>query len=239
MVDIAVYSQCDPATPDECPDPENNGQVCPDSLQAAFINQFYSQVATIKPPEVYYLPPDSTEINLHHVKLMEVGNLPDGITWVSNSPDSVFNAGEYYCVLMEGTPVTPGEYTLEIEVDIYVLIFNVPVKITTVVDSTSLTLVVIDDTGIDGFDRGMLEAGRNMPNPFREGTRISYVSEKEGPIVFEVYSLLGECVHSEHFICFRGENQVYFNGQTLPEGPYFYLLRSGNHQAGGIMIKTD
>lgn len=234
-----AISQCDPATPEECPDPENNGQVCPDSLEAAFINQFYSQVATIKPPAVYYLPPDSTEINLHHVKLMEVGNLPEGISWQSNTTDSVFNAGEYYCILMEGTPGSAGAYTLRIKVDVYVLFFGTPVKVATVVDSTSLTLVVVDDSGIRGNENVSFFVRHNIPNPFQDETRIEYFSEKPGPVSFEVYSLLGKRVYSGQLDAGKGDNFLIFNGQSLPKGSYFYVLRTGSYQTTGIMIRAD
>jgi hypothetical protein len=233
------YSQCTPATPEECPDPENNGQVCPDSLIVAHVGQFYSQVATIKPPAIYYLPPDSAEITLHHVKLMEVGNLPSGLTWQSNTTDSVFNAGEYYCVLMEGTPDSVGEYHLRIVVDVYVLLFNTPVYVTTVTDSTSLTLVVIDDAGINGDDQSSLVARHNIPNPFQSITRIDFYSKISGSVDFEVYSILGQKVYNQPLIAFRGENSLVFNGQMLPEGPYFYVFRSAGYKSTGIMIRKD
>lgn len=235
------YSQCTPATPEECPDPENNGEVCPDSLSVARVGQIYSQVATIKPPPVYYLPPDSIEIPLHHVKLMEVGNLPSGLTWHSNTTDSIFIAGEYYCVLMEGTPDLPGEYPLRIVVDVYVVILPgfPPVKVATVTDSTSLSLVVIDDAGIKGDDNTSLIARHNIPNPFQKSTRIDYYSEIAGSVDFEVYSILGQRVYHQNIITVRGENSMVFNGQTLPEGPYFYIFRSAGYKSTGIMIRNN
>jgi hypothetical protein len=239
LATLNIYSQCEPATPEQCPDPENNGQVCPDSLVAAFVGQFYSQVATIKPPATYFLPPDSTEITLHHVKLMEVDNLPEGITWQSNTPDSIFIAGEYYCVLLEGTPDSAGEYTLRIVVDVYVLIFGVPVKVATATDSTSLTLVVIDNTGINGNENTSFYTRHNNPNPFQNETRIEYYSEKGGPVTFEVFSLLGERVYAEQLNASRGENFLVFKGQRLPKGSYFYLLRNGNYQSSGMMVRAD
>jgi hypothetical protein len=233
------YSQCEPLTPEQCPDPENNGEVCPDSLQPAFLNQFYSQVATIKPPAIYYMPPDSTVINLHHVKLMKVENLPEGITWQSNTTDSIFVAGEYYCVLMEGDPDSAGVFPLKIVVDVYVLIFNIPVKVATAVDSTSLAIEVIDDSGIHGFKNDAFYAEQNIPNPFRSVTRIRYYSDKQESVIFEVFSLVGEKVYREELTAEKGENLVVFNGSALPRGTYFYKLHSDRYQSGGMMIRAD
>jgi hypothetical protein len=241
LASLSSFAQCTPSTPEECPDPENNGQVCPDSLAVSYIGQLYSQVATIKPPAIYFLPPDSTEITLHHVKLMEVGNLPPGLTWQSNTPDSIFNAGEYYCVLMEGTPDSAGEYHLRIVVDVYVVILPgwPPVNVATVVDSTSLTLVVVDDSGINGDGTTSLLARQNVPNPFQINTRIDFYSEIAGPVDFEVYSILGQKVYYRQIIAFHGENSLIYNGQTLPEGPYFYVFRFAGNKSTGIMIRKD
>jgi hypothetical protein len=234
------YSQCTPATPEQCPDPENNGQVCPDSLSVAHVGQLYSEVATIKPPATYMMA-DSSLIDLHHVKLMEVANLPEGITWQSNTSDSIFIAGEYYCVLMEGTPVLAGDYPLRIVVDVYVVVIPgwPPIKVATVTDSTSLTLVVINDAGINGDHQSPLVVRHNIPNPFQRYTRIAFYSEISGSVDFEVYSLLGKNVFHQNIIAVRGENSLVFNGQTLPEGPYFYVFRSAGYKSTGIMIRKD
>lgn len=239
LANLASFGQCTPATPEQCPDPENNGQICPDTLAIAHTGQLYSQVATIKPPLQYYLPPDSTLITLHHVKLMEVGNLPQGLAWQSNTTDSVFNAGEYYCVLLEGTPDSAGEYHLRIVVDVYVLLFNIPVYVTTITDSTSLTIIVVNDSGIKGYNNTSLLTRSCFPNPFQENTRIDFYSGIAGPVAFEVYSILGKKVHDEQIIAVRGENSLVFNGQELPDGPYFYVFRSSGYKATGIMIRKD
>jgi hypothetical protein len=234
---LVSFAQCTPETPVQCPDPEDNGQICPDSLAVAYVGELYSQVATIKPPATFVF--NGNPVNLHHVKLMEVGNLPSGLTWQSNATDSVFMAGEYYCVLLEGTPDSAGEYDLRIVVDVYVLIFNTPVYITTITDSTSLTIDVVNNSGIKGYDNSYLVARSNFPNPFKENTRIDFYSGNAGPVSFEVYSILGHKVHDEQISALRGENSLVFNGQALPEGPYFYVFRSYVYKSTGIMIRKD
>ena len=237
FLSLDAFTQCEPMTPEECPDPENNGQVCPDSLEIAFINQFYSQVATIKPPAVY-ITPDSIEINLLHVKLMEVGNLPEGIAWQSNSPDSIFVAGEYYCVLMEGTPVEAGDYALRITVDVYISFFGTPVKVATVTDSTSLTLSVVDDSGIFNGKYSSAYLAQSRPNPFQNVTRISFENESEGFIGLKIYDLVGNCVFSDRFYALEGKMEYEYDGSSIPGGTYLYRLIFDDHTAGGIMIKA-
>jgi hypothetical protein len=234
------FSQCEPMTPEQCPDPENNGQICPDSLAMAFIGELYSQVATIKPPATFMLP-DSSVINLAFVKLMEVGNLPEGFTWQSNAQNNEFIAGEYYCVLMEGTPDSAGEYPLRVVVDVYVVVIPgfPPIKVATAIDSTSLRLVVVDNSGIKGNDKASFFIRQNNPNPFQDETRILYYSENAGPATFEVYSLLGKRLHAEQLNAGIGENFIVFDGRKFPPGSYFYILRFKGYQTTGMMIRTE
>jgi hypothetical protein len=238
LVAFSAFSQCEPMTPEECPDPENNGQVCPDSLESAFINQFYSQVATIKPPAVY-ITEDSLEIDLLHVKLMEVGNLPEGLSWQSNTNDSIFLAGEYYCVLMEGTPVSVGEHQLRIVVDVYISFFGVPVKVATVTDSTSLSLSVIDNSGIFSGKRSSENMALNLPNPFRDKTVITFDNRRAGAVELSVYDLVGKCIFCDRFQAVAGKVEYLFDGKSLAPGTYLYRLRWEDQAAGGIMIRAD
>lgn len=234
-------SQCDPMTEEQCPDPENNGQVCPDSLLPGYLHQFYSQVATIKPPAVYYAPPDSTVINIDHVQLLEVGNLPPGLSWQSNTTDSIFIAGQYYCVLMEGQPEAAGEFPLRIKVGVYAIILPgwPPVWVRDVVDSTSLTISIYDDTGIPGNNHPGILSTHALPNPFRDKTSITYVSDKTGQVSFEVFSLTGEKVFSDAFMAQKGENELIFNGQNLSPGSYLYVIRAGEQKISGMMVKEQ
>ncbi len=239
LLSFTAFPQCEPMTPEECPDPENNGQVCPDSLEVAFLSQYYSQVATIKPPAVYFVPPDSTQVNLHHVKLMEVGGLPEGLSWQSNSPDSIFNAGEYYCVIMEGYPQAAGVYPLKITVDVYVLVFNVPIKVATVVDSTSLSIQVVDDSGTEEENNPSVVELQNYPNPFTDDTRFTYYSGSKQTVTFTVYSPEGRVCFKREILAERGKNTVLFNGETLLPGLYFYSLNTSEGQRTGKMIRSD
>jgi hypothetical protein len=239
FVTIQARPQCTAATPEQCPDPENNGQICPDSLVAAHVGQLYSQVVTIKPPAVYMV--DSVEIVLDHAQLMQVGNLPQGITYQSNADNNIFTAGEYYCILLEGTPDSVGSFALHIVVDVYAVIFpGLPaIKVKTVTDSTSLTLVVIDNTGIGEAGNTPFFVRQNVPNPFRAETRIDFHSEISGVMDFTVYSMMGQCIHSEQVNVTKGENALIFDGMILPKGSYIYVFRSAGYKSTGIMIRKD
>ena len=92
-----VLAQCTPGDETSCPDPENNGEVCPAELPNGIIGQEYSQEFTIIiPPEYNW---EGNVIPIDHIKIMNVGNLPPDITWQTNAEDSIFNPETYYCVL--------------------------------------------------------------------------------------------------------------------------------------------
>ncbi len=240
FIALDSFSQCEPATPEQCPDPDNNGAICPDTLAIGYAGFPYSQVATIVSPQVYIMN-DTTEVALHHIVLQEIGNLPPGYSWHTNAPDNIFMAGGYYCALISGTTDSVADYALRIVVDVYAVIFPglPPIKVATAIDSTSLTLVVLDDSGIKENANSSFFARQNIPNPFQSETRVEFYSEKPGRIDFEVYSMLGEKVYAEKLEAARGENVLVFNGQKLPEGSYFYILRSESSKSYGIMIRTD
>ncbi len=231
-----ILAQCIPADSLTCPDPENNGQVCPDTLPGAVTGELYSQVATIKPPLTVG---DTIVLDLHHIQLMDVENLPDNITWVSNEPNNEFMAGAYYCILLEGTPSIPGTYYLKIIVDAYVIILPElpPVNIGQTMDSTTLFITVTDPSGITENPSRNLVITENFPNPFTSETIINYYSTETGTLLFEVFDILGNCVYKKNYSMTRGDNAIHFCGENISNGNYYYLLRSDKYRAGGKMIK--
>lgn len=230
---LTALAQCDPMTAEECPDPENNGEICPDSLEVAFLNQPYSQVATILAPLQ-----DTLGIPLHHLTLVSVDNLPPGLTWVSNAPNNEFMAGNYYCILMEGTPTEAGTFYLKIVVDIYINFFGTPVFALQVTDSTSLAIQVVDASSIHEDYGSALSARGNMPNPFKQWTSVVCYSEDEGVAGFSVFNLMGERVYERKLQVRPGENHVHFDGSRLPPGTYLYRILKDGNITGGTMVRS-
>jgi hypothetical protein len=226
------FAQCTPLGADECPDLENNGEICPDTLEIGFINQLYSEAITILAPSE-----DTSGIQLHHLTLITIDNLPTGMTWESNAPDDEFFPGIYYCVLMEGPPTVADTFPLKIIVDIYVDVFGFPVYAGQIVDSTSVALIIVDNTGlVEGEDAAFYIRG-NYPNPFTSWTSIKYYAEVPGPVEFEVYSIMGEMVDSKSANALKGENYFHYMGEQLAPGTYFYLLKSGEKSVAGKTIR--
>lgn len=155
MNPVINYGQCTPGDETTCPDPENNGEVCPAVLPNGIIGKEYSQEFTIiAPPEYDW---NDQIIPLHHLKIVDVTNLPPGITWQTNATDSVFMVGTYYCVLLSGISDETGSFPLKIVVDVYINFLGNPVYATQVVDSTSISLKVTwDPDGIEIYQENSL-----------------------------------------------------------------------------------
>ncbi len=234
FLSVNALAQCVPLGPEECPDPENNGEICPDSLAIGFLNQPYSQVATILAPLQ-----DTSGVTLHHLTLVSVDDMPPGMAWVSNAPNNEFMAGNYYCILMDGTPTDTGTFYLKIVVDIYIDFMGFPVLAGSVTDSTSLAIVIVDNTGFKENSGKNLVISCNYPNPFTTWTSIRYLIKETGPVRLELYSLLGERLHEQEMLAAPGENYFHYNGENLKTGIYYYVLRSRSYFASGMMIRGN
>lgn len=114
---IAQYAVC---TPVSCPDPENNGELNPDSLTAGMIGVPYNYVLSILPP------PSGSGFTVNKIKIMQIDNMPAGFTWETNSNNSndyLYN-GNWYCVVIDGTPTGPaGVYEMTIWANAWIQTF--------------------------------------------------------------------------------------------------------------------
>jgi len=233
-------AQCTPGDSISCPDPENNGQICPETLPDAEAEQFYSQDFTILIPQEYVLDSASgTTITLHHVKIAEVGNLPDGITWATNAEDSIYLPQVYYCVNLEGTASDTGSYPLKITIDVYALVFGTPVFVGTVTDSTSLTMNVVGEIGIAEFESSSLTVKGAIPNPFTTKLDIAYIVKKPENVTFEFFDILGNSIFKTKVFSETGENHFKYDAAGLKPGLYFYTIRNTDDYFTGKVIKTE
>lgn len=77
----------------------------------------------------------------------------------------------------------------------------------------------------------------SYPNPFTEVTTIRYAVEQDGPVLVEVFDILGKKVRtlvSENKAA--GEHQVDFRGDNLPAGTYIYKVEAGQKVFSNKML---
>jgi hypothetical protein len=229
---LQTYAQCTPGDSLSCPDPENNGEICPAFLPPAIQNAIYSEEVTILPPPTFtYL---SATVPIHRIVLKSVDNLPPGMTYASNEPSGVFYPGTYYCVLLSGTPTDTGIFTLKIVVDAYILVLGTPVYAGEQIDSTSLSITVQAATPVNRLQAESI-ASRPFPNPFSTETVFDLNGFTGGEIRLSIYDQLGRRVFRDKLL--NGEGRISLDGTQLSPGLYFYRLESETHQSQGKLIK--
>ena len=229
------YSQCTPGDENSCPDPENNGEVCPAVLPNGIIGQEYSQEFTIIAPPEYDM--DGTIIPLHQIKIVDVQNLPSDITWESNTTDSVFMVGTYYCVLLSGLCTETGDFPLKIVVDVYIEVLGNPVYATQITDSTSISLKVTwDPDGIETYRDNRLDI-KLWPNPFRDEILFS-LPNNNNSVKVELFSILGNKIINKDFDNEINNDQYRINCSHLPNGTYMLSVTSGSKRVSKLIRKT-
>lgn len=234
------YAQCIPEDESTCPDIENNGEICPDTLPDLTQGTFYSESITIlPPPEIEIIP--GNPIPLHHIQIMNIDNLPPGLTWVSNDTANVFLTGTYYCVLLEGTPSDTGTFFLKIIVDAYIpgIGGSDPIYIGTTVDSTSVSLTVNENTAIPEYIFTNLNFISTIPNPFSDITEIKFNIKENSEVEFVVYNLMGEQIFREIIFASSGENFIKYNGSNIPKGLYLFSVSSETSRFTGTFVKIE
>ena len=227
------FSQCEPDIIN-CLDTDEPGQMCPSVLPDGFLGEYYEQIITVLTPESGNV--GELNITIHHLKLESIENLPEGITY--NSETDEFVANEAYCLSLTGTPIVTGTYNLKITVIPYIRVLGLAVKWGEYVDSTSIVMNI----GVSSYtnplgnqDFALINA---YPNPFSSSTRIGYTESDVEDVELRVYNMLGRQMHYEMMESEIGENYFDFSGQDLPPGYYIYSVIRKNRPIMGRMIKS-
>ncbi|HRZ76511.1 MAG TPA: T9SS type A sorting domain-containing protein [Bacteroidales bacterium] len=228
----ALQAQCIPDSLN-CPDLENNGEICPDTFPAAVVNVPYSVEATIlPPPQVVYM---GFPVPIHHIDLVSVDNLPPGLTYQSNEPSGTFYPGTYYCVLMSGTPTQAGTYPLKIKVDAYVNFLGTPVLAGQQTDSTSLAIVVQGSAGL-GEPAQLVSLDGPWPNPFGQGTSFT-ISRMRTTHTLRVSDVSGKVLYQEKLEASSATGNFRFTGQDLAPGLYVYTIEGNGGVKTGKLVR--
>lgn len=237
LISIQVASaQCTPLGEEDCPDPEGNGEICPDTITPVIIGiDYHQEVTMIAPPSIDTM---GFNLDLDHITLVSVDGLPDGINWVTNAENDEFFTEIYYCILFSGTTQdSPGEYPLTIVVDIYAEVFGEVIKLIQLADSTSLSMQVIEDATFIGNHEEEKLVSNIWPNPFNEVLQIELAEDVQGRFELEVFNLMGEQVIKQEYTTGMSNQVVRINGDLLQEGIYFVSINYKNKRYSRLVSK--
>lgn len=232
-----AFSQCTPGNEESCPDPEGNGQMCPEVLNPAYIGVPYLQEVTILAP--VQLDTLDLQIPVHHLTLINVENLPEGIGWQSNADMNEFMAGIYYCMSLTGTTdAQPAVYPLKIVIDVYANVLGQPVKVARLTDSTTLSIQVEWNPNSIKEQTGGTLASRIWPIPASDFLNIETRNSISGTVDIEIYNALGVVVQRESFETTKGNTFLTMNLQSLTGGFYMMSLKNkGKRQTRMIVVE--
>jgi hypothetical protein len=213
------YTQCIPDTIG-CVDINEPGQICPDTLPDGYVGVYYEETVTVWPPPEAIV--GESAVTIYKIIIDSIGNIPPGIDYEINAVDLYPDTA--YCVLVTGTPTTPGTYTLYIRVIPFIKVFQNIVELDPQVDDTSITANVKELSQLPELRNNSFAVIGFSPNPFAEHSKIGFYNISAQTVTLEIYSILGEIIYTEKLYTAAGENYFDFDGRYLKGGIYMYKI---------------
>lgn len=231
-------AQC---TPDPtCMDVLNPGEICPEILPDGVVGVPYSQTVTIIPPATGNV--GGTIVNIMKIKIVSVGNIPPGLSYVTNPANGEFvvtTPATRYCTLISGTPTTAGTYPLSITVTPYINVLGQPVATPNQVDDTSLAITIHPlGTGYSIVNMNKFSVLDSKPNPYSYNSKIGFISPNSTEVKLSIFDVVGNLIYRETMIAVKGENYFDFDGVKLGKGMYIYSISNGKESFTKQLIKN-
>lgn len=135
FVTNSTFSQC---TPDpNCTDPDGDGEFCPTEFPFAVEDEYYDQTLTV------IAPIENSGIQLHHIDILDIGNIPPGMDYQCQDNDCSFFPSVPKCVSVYGTPEIGswGTYTLYLSIEIFMDVAGFPVSLGVIEDSSAWVVI--------------------------------------------------------------------------------------------------
>lgn len=135
VLSSGLYAQC---TPDpDCVDTQGDGEYCPTEFPNAVENEFYDQTLTV------IAPTEQGGFTLHHVQVLDIGNIPPGMNYQCQDDDCSFYPATPKCISIYGTPEVGswGEYNLHLSIEIFIDVAGTPISIGTFTDSSAIVFI--------------------------------------------------------------------------------------------------
>ncbi len=201
--------------------------------------EFYDMTVTLKIPDTIVF--NGISLVLDSVVAKTTGaitGMPTSLTYSCNPPNCHYKAKTLGCARIYGnvdTTNTTGQKIIKFAVNAYTPAFPVPIPVTLdQLSPNSQFIIVVKEKGqcTSGTDdlHEQIASLRNVPNPFNGMTEIQVASRTTGEFQFEVFSLLGQRLHSQSVQIFEGQNAFDFNGSQLAAGTYIYRLSNRDGQ---------
>jgi hypothetical protein len=237
------FGQC---TPDpSVTDPEGNGEMVPDTLEAIETVALNQTVTIIAPDAATFL---GSPISILYIAVKNLQNKPSWLTYACTPSNCQFTGSVSRCVQTTGTPPagSAGFYNVTVLVDVFVTSLSGPFCFSCSFYpngyDSGMPLVVwvhpaswgVTEQIYKGF--GIINP---KPNPFSNTVTLGCYTENPQNVSLKVLDMVGQEVYSENLSTVTGENYFRFNGSDLANGIYFYSITDArNHIITKKMIKS-
>lgn len=219
----AARAQCAPDP--GVTDPEGNGEMVPDTLEAWEGQAANINLTVICPTSITY---NTNTIPIHHITIKSISNKPAWIDYFCHQTSCEYLAGALDCAQVMGTPPagSAGTIAMPVLVDVYMDYLGSPVLLVSDYDSgMPLVLIVhpaanVNEIGNTGF--GVIPA---QPNPFSNQTRLGAYTDGVRSVSLTVVDMVGNIVHTENMITNPGDNFFTFSGNDIRDGIYFCTIQ--------------
>ncbi|MEN0003330.1 MAG: T9SS type A sorting domain-containing protein [Bacteroidota bacterium] len=245
----ALSAQCDPVaditdTEVVLPSPftpDNPGSGISDT---ACINQPFEFVVSLSPPDEF----NGTAIASININPEGgVTGLPDGIDYVCNPPNCVFDADTTGCIVLTGTPTNVDQIGANSLTITGLILFSpsgqFPISFPSPLIAPGEYFLFVKEEGAENCfepvgtnELANFVSMTNRPNPFSAWTTIVVNSDLVGNYQFAVHDVLGRSLEQRVVNITEGENLIEFDGSNLANGIYVYSLSDGKNVISKRMI---
>lgn len=164
--------------------------------------------------------------------------LPPGLSIAGTPSNFKFPGNDTSCMVIYGTPTTPGTYLLSFTLKTFVVEFPLTSVSTDVVDYYKIT--INPTVGIDEKQNLNFDLNGIFPNPASNETTIKYQLPKNGNVKHAVYDALGKCVYNKTTESKKGANNLNIPVRNFNSGIYFYVVEfEGKSKTKKLVVNND
>lgn len=206
--------------------------IYPDSatgLASGVVGTPYTQVLQAKVPvdtvvSLNGLPP--TNITIGNITVTSVTGLPPGLTYSTTPANGIFPGGSNGCMLVSGTPTTPGVYFVNVILTTNATFIGFPVSQVDTLDYYSITINTT--SGIGGANAFNFELVSMVPNPATNYVDLDFTAPTVSNYQIKVSNIIGKDVISRPVRTVAGLNRQRLDVSSLASGVYLVSVNNGN-----------
>jgi hypothetical protein len=206
--------------------------IYPDSatgLSSGVVGTPYSQIIQAKVPvdtvvSLNGLPP--TNVTISNTTVTSVTGLPPGLTYSTTPANGIFPGGSNGCMLVSGTPTTPGVYFIDVILTTNATFLGFPISQVDTLDYYSITINTT--SGVGGVNAFNFELVSMVPNPANNYVDIDFTVPAPSNYQIKVSNIIGKDVISRSVRANVGLNRQRLDVSALASGVYLVSINNGN-----------